>query len=639
MLTTPNIQSDPPFDAQAVPSETDWQILQGGFGGTGVLSGLTVTPQNPPTMTVQVAAGEYLIGGTVYSFGGGSVTVGVPNAWDRVDLITIDTTGTLAVVAGPVSQAQAWTRQNTTALPPIPAPLPAGTCALAAVMVPYDLMAVEAVNLLDKSLDVPANTYAPVASPTFTGTPTAPTAVPGTATTQLATTAFVGAAVGVETSRAEAVESLLAPLANPSFSGVPLAPTAGAGTNTAQVATTAFVTSAVAVETTRAQTAEALLAPVASPALTGVPTAPTAAALTSSTQIATTDYTDLAVGVEKSRAEAAEALLAPLSGAVLVNPGANILSLSSAAGLGGVGRLLGFLSVVGPPTTGTFITNDVVIDSAGSLFMCSAGGTPGTWVSPLTNAAGEQAIRNQRLNQMSVPSADVGMGGFTFLDLGQGALSNQPARMDQLGGWIPDPNVWTYVSGTSFTVPGNLSTLYTVGLHVKWSEAGVPKYGCVASSSYDSTTGLTTVTLIATSAYAMAVTPDALSVYYSFTNPPDYPHAFAWTPVYNGFSTAPTPAQCWWALNNGIMTCAVFTYIAGTSNADTFTINAPVVSNASFGMGMNPAFATDNGTPGLFAMAYILAGDAVISLELAGGPSTWTASGQKGAAFVCAYPV
>ena len=37
-----------------------------------------------------------------------------------------------------------------------------------------------------------------------------------------------------------------APLASPTFTGIPAAPTATAGTNTTQVATTAFVTSAVA---------------------------------------------------------------------------------------------------------------------------------------------------------------------------------------------------------------------------------------------------------------------------------------------------------------------------------------------------------------------------------------------------------
>jgi hypothetical protein len=72
---------------------------------------------------------------------------------------------------------------------------------------------------------------APLASPTFTGTPAAPTASFGTSTTQLATTAFV--AVNY------------APLASPSFTGTPTAPTATVGTNNTQIATTQFVTSAI----------------------------------------------------------------------------------------------------------------------------------------------------------------------------------------------------------------------------------------------------------------------------------------------------------------------------------------------------------------------------------------------------------
>jgi hypothetical protein len=48
-------------------------------------------------------------------------------------------------------------------------------------------------NWVAVDLDLSA-TYAPIASPTFTGTPAGPTAAPGTSTTQLATTAFVQAA-------------------------------------------------------------------------------------------------------------------------------------------------------------------------------------------------------------------------------------------------------------------------------------------------------------------------------------------------------------------------------------------------------------------------------------------------------------
>lgn len=106
-------------------------------------------------------------------------------------------------------------------------------------------------------------TLAPKASPTFTGTPAAPTAAADTNTTQIATTAFVlgqasssnpvidgTAAAGSSTRFARAdhvhpTDTSRAPLASPAFTGTPTAPTAALGTNTTQVATTAFVKAAV----------------------------------------------------------------------------------------------------------------------------------------------------------------------------------------------------------------------------------------------------------------------------------------------------------------------------------------------------------------------------------------------------------
>ena len=72
--------------------------------------------------------------------------------------------------------------------------------------------------------------YAPLASPTLTGVPAAPTASANTSTTQVATTAFVMTEVGD-----------YALLASPTLTGTPAAPTAAADTNTTQVATTAYV--------------------------------------------------------------------------------------------------------------------------------------------------------------------------------------------------------------------------------------------------------------------------------------------------------------------------------------------------------------------------------------------------------------
>lgn len=88
----------------------------------------------------------------------------------------------------------------------------------------------------------PHTQYAPKDSPTFTGTPKAPTAAAGTNTTQIASTAFVQAVV---TALNNAL-ALKAPLSSPVLTGTPIAPTAAQTVNNTQIATTAFVKSAIA---------------------------------------------------------------------------------------------------------------------------------------------------------------------------------------------------------------------------------------------------------------------------------------------------------------------------------------------------------------------------------------------------------
>lgn len=100
------------------------------------------------------------------------------------------------------------------------------------------------------------NSKAPLASPSFTGTPQAPTATAGTNNEQLATTAFVTTAVTngtsgkansvhshsiTDVSNLQAILNSKAPLADPSFSGIPIAPTPITSTKTKQLATTEFV--------------------------------------------------------------------------------------------------------------------------------------------------------------------------------------------------------------------------------------------------------------------------------------------------------------------------------------------------------------------------------------------------------------
>jgi hypothetical protein len=137
-----------------------------------------------------------------------------------------------------------------------------------------------------------------IASPNFTGTPTAPTASPGDSTVQLATTAFVAEAnagvystlIDVTTVITNDIVSNYAPLVSPTLTGTPNAPTAIPLTNTEQIATTAFVTAAVQTANAAVTTTLAAKSNIASPTFSGAPKAPTAAVTVANTQIATTAF-------------------------------------------------------------------------------------------------------------------------------------------------------------------------------------------------------------------------------------------------------------------------------------------------------------------------------------------------------------
>jgi hypothetical protein len=199
--------------------------------------------------------------------------------------------------------------------------------------------------------DITSAGGAPLASPNFSGTPSGPTAAPGTSTQQLASTAFVENAVqaassgvvsfngrsGVVTlSTADVTGAGGAPLLSPNFGGTPTAATATAGTNTTQLATTAFVATAIgsmapvvtgfngrtgAVTLQLTDVTSAGGAPLAAPVFTGSAASPTPTAGDSSTRIATTAFVGNALS-------ALPAYL-PLTGGTL----SNVLNFSGGAGI------------------------------------------------------------------------------------------------------------------------------------------------------------------------------------------------------------------------------------------------------------------------------------------------------------------
>ncbi|HHZ9813154.1 phage tail protein [Escherichia coli] len=152
----------------------------------------------------------------------------------------------------------------------------------------------------------PHSQYAPKESPTLTGTPKAPTPAEGNNTTQIATTAFVQAALMALINGAPATLDTLKEIAaainnDPKFS-------------------------------TTINNALALKAPLSSPALTGTPTAPTAAQSVNNTQIATTAFVKSAIAAMVGSAPAALDTLNELAAALGNDPNFATTMLNALAG-------------------------------------------------------------------------------------------------------------------------------------------------------------------------------------------------------------------------------------------------------------------------------------------------------------------
>jgi len=207
---------------------------------------------------------------------------------------------------------------------------------------------------------------APLASPALTGTPTVPTAAPGTNTLQAASTAFVlanqavasvfgrtGTVVATSGDYGVAQVTGAAPLANPAFTGIPTVPTASVNTNTTQVASTAFVLQQAA---------------SATPLVNGT------AAVGTSFLYARQDHVH---GIDTSRAPAASptftgtVTLPVISAAVLATDGAGQVFSATTSGSGAI-ALVTSPALLGTPTVPTAAPGTSTTQAASTAFVAAA---------------------------------------------------------------------------------------------------------------------------------------------------------------------------------------------------------------------------------------------------------------------------
>lgn len=240
----------------------------------------------------------------------------------------------------------------------------------------------------------PHSQYAPKASPTFTGTPKAPTPAAGNNTTQVATTAFVQAALTALINGAPATLDTLKEIAaainnDPKFS-------------------------------TTINNALALKAPLSSPALTGTPTAPTAAQSVNNTQIATTAFVKSAIAAMVGSAPAALDTLNELAAALGNDPNFATTMLNALAGKQPLDNTLTNLS--GKDVAGllTYLHLEETVKQAAGAMQKSANGGDIQNVAAFRNALqlGTAALASMGVGKNQVLSAS----DFSFFAGGNGYL-------------------------------------------------------------------------------------------------------------------------------------------------------------------------------------------------------------------------
>ncbi len=153
----------------------------------------------------------------------------------------------------------------------------------------------------------------------------------------------------------------------------------------------------------------------------------------------------------------------------------------------------------------------------------------------------------------------------------------KPGGVSMADGWINLGLSATYVSATSFTVPGDYTAYFKLGAKIRLVNS-TTKYGYVLSSSYSAPN--TTVNLVANTSHALA-SAAITDLRLSYANPPDFPAYLTWTPTvtYSGGTTDPTSltVTATFAINGRVAALNINGYLTrGSGNRTGMAFSMPI---------------------------------------------------------------
>jgi len=243
-------------------------------------------------------------------------------------------------------------------------------------------------------------------------------------------------------------------------------------------------------------------------------------------------------------------------------------------------------------------------------------------------------LANQKITQLTELTAPITTDMLAIVDDPGGSPVTKKVQAGSLftDGWVNDGTVWTYVSASTFSIPGNVTATYQKGTFLKWTQTTV-KYGVVVSSSYSAPN--TTVTIVVNTDYTIANAAISANYFSYAANPRGWPGWFAYTPTFAGFSAAPTVVAKFNIVNK-VCHVLIYTSAPGTSNATNFTITMPVVSSITSTISVGDL--VDNSAAVASGLAQIPAASSTLTL-LKSAAGTWTNANNKYASFGIFYAI
>lgn len=243
------------------------------------------------------------------------------------------------------------------------------------------------------------------------------------------------------------------------------------------------------------------------------------------------------------------------------------------------------------------------------------------------------AVTTVKINDSAVTTAKINDGSVTAAKIAAGAVAD--SNRTPSDGWIPVTDTLTYASSTTFTVSGDKRSVFRFGSRIKLTQT-TDKYFYVKNASYSTST---TVTVTAGSDYSLA-NAAITSPYISYEDGPyGFPVYFNYSPTESGWSSLSTNT-CWFKVSTGGMVTYKIN-VSGTSDTTGASLSFPIKIESSSITNFHVT-GTDNSviqtSPSLASVNGLSSGSLDFSKTLAGGATSWTASGTKAIVGVLFYP-